>query len=105
MSHDNTWLASTISLPLELEVGHQLALGLFLSRLVVMSQHVVPYQENEDADYDELEDDVDGEDTSNFHVMNRLPAPSAVMYRMEDLHKLMHIGEIDLDPPYQRGTL
>jgi hypothetical protein len=52
----------------------------------------------ESDDYDELE-----EDSEEFQLTDRLPAPAAMMYHISDLHKLMHLGEIDLTPPYQRG--
>ena len=57
----------------------------------------------DDADaFDELDDD---EGSQEFQINKRLPAPQAMMYRTKNLHELIHIGEVDLNPPYQRGRL
>lgn len=34
---------------------------------------------------------------------NPLSQPNAKMYSMEELHTLIHNGDVDLNPPYQRG--
>ncbi|KAI0771741.1 hypothetical protein BC629DRAFT_1291594 [Irpex lacteus] len=69
---------------------------------VSVDPSIVPFQEKKDpdCDYSEVRETRD-----SFHVVNRLPAPSAIMYRMEDLHKLIHTGDIDLDPQYQRKVV
>ncbi len=59
------------------------------------------YEESDELDVDELLDD-DGD--SDFAIQSRLEAPNAVMYTTRDLHLLIHQGEIDLTPPYQRGA-
>ncbi|KAI0093397.1 hypothetical protein BDY19DRAFT_903148 [Irpex rosettiformis] len=67
-----------------------------------MSQPILQFEDSEEAEgYDELVDD----EAQDFQIDNRLPTPQAMMYRTEDLRKLMHIGEIDLDPPYQRDVV
>ena len=38
-------------------------------------------------------------------IRDPLPLPSASVYTTLELHKLIHQGYIDLNPPYQRGAL
>ena len=70
--------------------------------------HTAQYADNEandGADVDELLDEEDEYKDTGFTISDRLDAPSAMMIRTKDLHKLIHEGEIDLSPPYQRGRL
>lgn len=57
--------------------------------------------DSEERDIDELIDEEDEE--AEFSIVNRLEAPQAITYTTHDLHLLIHHGEIDLNPPYQRG--
>ncbi|KAI0682981.1 hypothetical protein BC835DRAFT_1260395, partial [Cytidiella melzeri] len=60
--------------------------------------------ETDEAEFDQLQEEYTNEDADEFHITNRLPAPQAMMYCTKDLHQLIHMGEIDLEPPYQRAT-
>ncbi|KAJ3537046.1 hypothetical protein NM688_g6746 [Phlebia brevispora] len=54
--------------------------------------------------FDELEYD-DDDSESDFTIRDRLPAPVALQYTTEELHRLIHEGVIDLSPPYQREVV
>ncbi|KAL7281120.1 hypothetical protein PYCCODRAFT_1412919 [Trametes coccinea BRFM310] len=59
-----------------------------------------------DSDYDQdelLYDDDD--DSGEFDLGPRLSAPIAKLYTTSDLHRLIHEGVIDLNPPYQRDVV
>lgn len=58
-------------------------------------------EENDGSDYDELHDDDAGDE---FHIPDVLPVPVPYSPPIERLHKDIHRGLIDLDPPYQRGA-
>ncbi|KAI0064940.1 hypothetical protein BV25DRAFT_209730 [Artomyces pyxidatus] len=57
--------------------------------------------ESED-DYDEFESDIDA---NIFDIRGALSSPTVVTYTAEDLHIMIHEGEVDLDPPYQREVV
>jgi len=56
----------------------------------------------------EPEDDLDGADEvddGSFSVRDPLPMPTARAMSMKELHVLIHEGNIDLNPPYQRDVV
>lgn len=61
----------------------------------------------QEKDLDELEDDYpsDNDDPNVFKVRDALTPPSAMSYTVQELHKYIHEGFIDLDPIYQRDIV
>lgn len=63
----------------------------------------------DDDDYDELQDEdeeaLHAVNTDEFHVVDRLSRPENIRFRkVTELHEEIHVGNIDLSPPYQRGN-
>lgn len=64
----------------------------------------------DEKDFDELTSDYgdaeyEGENPNQFVIRDPLPPPSASLYTTKELHDLIHEGEIDLSPPYQRAVV
>lgn len=57
-----------------------------------------------DKDYDELELDQDGE-PNQFEIRDRVPQNVTVVRTCGELHRMMHDGEIELNPIYQRDVV
>ncbi|KAH9954900.1 hypothetical protein BC827DRAFT_920238 [Russula dissimulans] len=58
--------------------------------------------ENGDDDYS---DDPEEIDPNVFHIWDPLQKPLTIQYTTEQLHKMIHEGDIDLDPEYQRAVV
>ncbi|KAI0291383.1 hypothetical protein B0F90DRAFT_1777103 [Multifurca ochricompacta] len=58
--------------------------------------------ENGDEDYI---DDPEEIDPNVFHIWNPLLQPVTIQYTTEQLHTMIHEGDIDLDPEYQRAVV
>ncbi|PAV18822.1 hypothetical protein PNOK_0566500 [Pyrrhoderma noxium] len=62
---------------------------------------------SDDESYDELSDYGDAEEydenPNHFRIRDPLPQSTATTYTTKELHNLIHEGEIDLSPSYQRA--
>ncbi|EIM82659.1 uncharacterized protein STEHIDRAFT_102019 [Stereum hirsutum FP-91666 SS1] len=62
-----------------------------------------------EEEYDELDDDddvlEDNFDPNQFFVEDELEIPTATSYSTDTLHTMIHQGDIDLDPGYQREVV
>jgi len=57
-----------------------------------------------DGDDDYMEDTEDIDPTV-FHIWDPLHKPVTLQYTTEQLHTMIHEGDVDLDPEYQRGVV
>ncbi|KAH9052285.1 hypothetical protein EDB87DRAFT_1570581 [Lactarius vividus] len=58
--------------------------------------------ENSDEDYI---DDTEKIDPTVFHIWDPLQKPVTLQYTTEQLHSMIHEGDVDLDPEYQRAVV
>ncbi|KAI0666543.1 hypothetical protein C8Q78DRAFT_1107604 [Trametes maxima] len=56
-------------------------------------------------DYEDEDELMYEDDDGGFTLDTKLGAPAAKLYKCEELHKMIHEGEIDLNPPYQRDVV
>ncbi|KAI0644548.1 hypothetical protein C8Q79DRAFT_1001865 [Trametes meyenii] len=56
-------------------------------------------------DYEDQDELMDDDDDAGFTLETKLGAPAAKLYKCEELHRMIHEGEIDLNPPYQRDIV
>ncbi|KAI0290352.1 hypothetical protein BC826DRAFT_1106481 [Russula brevipes] len=54
---------------------------------------------------DDYIDDPEELDPSVFHIWDPLQKPVTLQYTAEQLHRMIHEGDIDLDPEYQRAVV
>ncbi|KAF8493941.1 hypothetical protein F5888DRAFT_699674 [Russula emetica] len=59
------------------------------------------------SDWDNSDEDYDPQETDPnvFHIWDPLQIPVTLQYTTEQLHKMIHEGDIDLDPEYQRAVV
>ncbi|KAI9434394.1 hypothetical protein H4582DRAFT_1979686 [Lactarius indigo] len=57
--------------------------------------------ENGDEDYIEDTEEID---PTVFHIWDPLQKPATLQYTTEQLHTMIHEGDVDLDPEYQRAV-
>ncbi|KAI0262274.1 hypothetical protein BGY98DRAFT_735399 [Russula aff. rugulosa BPL654] len=58
--------------------------------------------DNSDEDYVDSPQELD---VNAFHIWDPLQQPVTLQYTTEQLHKMIHEGDIDLDPEYQRAVV
>ncbi|KAI9429259.1 hypothetical protein H4582DRAFT_2121044 [Lactarius indigo] len=58
--------------------------------------------ENGDEDYIEDTEEID---PTVFHIWDPLQKPATLQYTTEQLHTMIHEGDVDLDPEYQRAVV
>ncbi|KAI0261166.1 hypothetical protein BC834DRAFT_972944 [Gloeopeniophorella convolvens] len=56
-----------------------------------------------DDDSDYITDDEEPNDPDVFRIWDSLEEPATTVYTTQQLHAMIHEGDIDLDPEYQRG--
>ncbi|KAH9962556.1 hypothetical protein BGW80DRAFT_864202 [Lactifluus volemus] len=50
-------------------------------------------------------DDLSDQDLDSFQIWDPLQQPFTIQYTTEQLHRMIHEGDIDLDPEYQRAVV